>query len=154
MKKRSNILVLRNIKLEHLSTVREPQQQVVTKSYTEIPKTFISPELWPKKSNLKCWHCDLVPTSYPKFIPMYPSTVNAIDTCDVHGHFCEWSCAASYIINNFTNKYELLETLSIFEAKFTGHRKRYVSSAPPKTIRMDYCGAGGITDAAYRKLLL
>lgn len=160
-RKKSNILILTGIKLDQLAYVRAPE--LPTKQYTELPKQFISVDNWPRKSNLKCWSCSLIPTSYPKFIPLYPTKIDGVDICDAHGHFCEWSCAARYIHINFNeNKYDMMKTLEIFAAKFNEQvsihiprsiRTQAISIAPSPTIMKDYRGNDGITEDEYRKKL-
>lgn len=148
-----NLLTLRGVKLADLNIIKPPPR-IPAKQYTDIPKTFTSVATWPKKSNLKCWECGLVPDSYPKFIPMYPRKVDGADVCDAHGHFCEWACVARHIqTNNFPNKLELLEIVLIFEAKFSGNKKKMIVASPPKTLMQDYSGASGCTVEEYKRKL-
>jgi len=124
---------------------KETQPQTV---YTEIPKKFTGVESWITFSNLKCWTCDRKPTTYPKFIPLSPEK-DALgnDVCDVEGHFCEWNCVIRYILTEYPPSYQpdLLESVILFESKFSGIRKAKIQPSPPKTEMKDYCGKQGLT---------
>jgi hypothetical protein len=148
-----NILLLKGLQLSNLNTKPMPIQTPL-KIYTILPKTFASVDAWPKKSNLKCWECGLVPTSYPKFLPLYTHNIDGNDICDVHGNFCEWSCVVRYIRTySEENRYDLMRSISTFQALFTGNAECVVAISPVKTIMQDYCGSGGITEDEYRKKL-
>lgn len=147
-----NILILKGVKLEHLNvkTVDIPKSK---KEYTEIPRQFTGVDSWPKSSNLKCWECDLIPDSYPKFIPQYPTYKEGQEPiCDVYGHFDDWACAARHIEREFPrNKWDMLSSLCIFEALFSKNKKDKIQPALAKTVMQDYCGASGLTPAQYKK---
>jgi len=145
-------LILKGVKLEHLN-VKSVDIPKSKKEYTVIPRQFTGIDSWPKTSNLKCWECDLIPDSYPKFIPLYPCYKHDQEpTCDIYGHFDDWSCAARYIEKEFPkNKWDMLNTLCIFEAIFSKVKKDKIPAAPHKTIMQDYCGDTGLTPSQYKK---
>jgi hypothetical protein len=47
----------------------------------------------------------------------------------------------------------MLEILLIFEAKFSGNKKKVINIPQPKTIMQDYCGADGCTTEEYKRKL-
>ena len=123
--------------------------------YTKIPNKFTSVDSWPTSSTFKCWECDLLPLSYPKFIPKNPTFCeNGEDSCDPYGHFCEWNCAVRYVENNSefntANRWDYLESIRLFESKFTGVLRQKILPSPPKTIMKQYCGDKGLTVEEYR----
>lgn len=125
------------------------EKQVI---YTETPKKFLSVEQWPQFSNLRCWECGLVLTSYPRFIPKNPDRdANGSDICDVEGVFNTWNCVVGYVYKNYPQeqRWDILEAILIFEAKFSGKRKVKIMPNPPKTLMKDYCGESGITPKQY-----
>jgi hypothetical protein len=158
IKKSLNIITLRGVNLKEL-IASTTTQKVVEKKYTEIPKQFTSVDNWPKSSNLKCWECDLIGDSYPRFIPIYPQyrTPNEPNEqnqpiCDVLGHFDDWSCVARYIVREYPrNKADMLAAICIFEALFSGHKKDKIMPCLSKTKMQDYCGESGLTIEQYKK---
>lgn len=125
--------------------------------YTELPKKFTSVDTWPKFSNLKCWECDLLPTSYPRFIPMDPEMdKDGNDTCTPYGHFHKWNCAVRYVMREFPRDQQpdVLELICIFESKFSGKRREKIMPSPPKTLMKAYCGKDGITPKQYEDKIM
>jgi len=116
---------------------------------TELPARFTGVNNWPKTSNLRCYSCDLIPNSYPKFIPC---NIISIDNCDYIGHFCEWNCAVRFVLHEFSgpNKWDLLKGVYEVESLFSGVLKKAIPESPPKTIMQAYCGKKGITPAEYK----
>ena len=45
---------------------------------------------------------------------------------------------------------DVLESISLFESKFTGRRRWMIPPAPPKTQLKQYCGATGITPEQWK----
>lgn len=125
--------------------------------YTEIPKKFINVANWPTVSNLKCWGCDQIPISYPKFIPVNPEQDgNGYETCDVVGNFCEWNCVVKYVESEFPKEqqWDTLKLISRFESKFTGKYREIIMPCPPKTLMQQYCGKAGLTAKQWRDKLM
>lgn len=163
--KRTNLLTLRGVFPKDFAPVNNIYNSFVevekvksepTIVYTEMPKKFTGVDTWIKFSNLKCWECDQLPTSYPKFIPLYPEKdKNGDDICDVHGHFCEWNCAVSYTKHKFSEEKrpDILESISLFESKFTGVRRAIIMPSPEKTEMKAYCGKNGITPKQWQDKL-
>lgn len=121
--------------------------------YSRIPKKFIDVASWPKISNLKCWDCDRLPQSYPKFIPLNPERdKDGNDVCDVRGNFCEWNCVVHYVMREYSREqqWDILELVCIIAAKFTGRRREKIMPSPDKTERKEYCGEEGITGKQFQ----
>ncbi len=155
--KKVNLLTLRGVYVsdfvttapDNLSIERATQEPV----YTEIPKKFTSVAEWPTYSNLKCWKCNLLPESYPKFVPTNPEVdKDGRDICDPRGNFCEWNCVVRYIKKEYDKEEQpdLLKAVCLFESKFSGVYKAVIMPSPPPTIMSDYCGKNGITAKQYR----
>jgi hypothetical protein len=126
-----------------------------TEMLIEMPKKFIGVDSWIKFSNLKCWECDLLPVSYPTFIPANPERTLNGPICDVVGHFCIWNCAVRYVMREYPKEQQpdILESIALFESLFTGIRRQIIKPSPPKTKRREYCGKNGITVAQWREEL-
>ncbi len=123
--KKNNIIVIYGITISDILSPTKREMLIIDNDivYNNIPKKFISVKEWPKKTNLKCWYCDNIPESYPKFIPINPEKdFYGNDTCQVLGNFCEWNCAVHYIISEISKdkQNDMLQILSLFESKFTG----------------------------------
>lgn len=163
--KRTNLLILRGVypkdfapidsiyeKSSSTDVTQVKLEPIVV--YTEIPKRFISVESWPNFSNLKCWECDQLPASYPKFIPVNPERdKDGNDVCETHGHFCEWNCAVRFVAKEFPKEqqWDTLQSICLFESKFSGKRREKIIAAPSKTCMKQYCGNSGITPKQYRE---
>lgn len=162
-----NLLILRGVYLKDLDTPEDtPSIQCgankqhtgadAPAEYTEIPKRFTCVKNWPISSNLKCWSCDLLPPSYPKFIPLNPEKgEDNRDECDTYGNFCEWNCAVEYVRKEFPpdQHWDILEDICLFESKFSGQRKEKIVPAPPKIRMAMYCGKHGLTPKEWREEL-
>lgn len=157
--KKPELLLLKGVYLKNLiETVSDmPKDHLIDDQiYSDIPKRFLSIEQWPSNTNLKCWSCDQIPLSYPKFIPMNP--INNSDgqlTCDVIGNFCEWNCAVRYILKELPqeNQWDNLHLLTLVESKFSGAVKEKIPPSPTKTIMKCYCGNKGLTNKQWRDTL-
>lgn len=159
--KRTNILILRGVypndfaEIDSIYTESAIEKKVTEPAvvYTEIPKHFANVDLWPQFSNLKCWECDQLPTTYPKFIPVNPEKdKNGNDICDVYGHFDEWNCAVRYIMKEFPKEqqWDTLKYICLFESKFSGKRREKIMPAPSKTLMKAYCGRNGVTPKQFK----
>lgn len=160
---KSNLLILRGLTINdfaHSDSIYEPA--TVSKSlsdaqniaYTELPSKFTSAMEWSKLfSNRKCWECDLQPMSYPKFIPENPTIESGEDVCDVHTHFCEWTCVVAYVMKNFTKEKipDIMKTISLFESKFSSRYRENIPAALPKTIMKPYIGNNGLTPKQFQE---
>lgn len=155
--KRTNLLILQGIYPEDFDKNNNKEKDSNKSVYTNIPKCFIDVESWPKESNLRCWECDQLNDSYPKFIPCNIETIycngKTKQICETYGHFDTWNCAISYILKEFpqNKKWDTLQLLYIFESKFSNNRKKKIPKAPPKTIMKQYCGDKGITIQEYKE---
>lgn len=156
--KRVNLLIFRGVFIKDLDVnpFTPSGPQITEPVYTEIPKRFTSVADWPKSSNLKCWTCDQLPHSYPRFVPLNPEKgPENKDICDTHGNFCEWNCVVEYVRKEFPidQQWDILESICVFESKFSGQRKEKIVPSPPKTRMAMYCGKGGLTPKEWREEL-
>jgi hypothetical protein len=159
--KGSNLLVLKGVYPGNFAPVDyiyeknktfEPKAIEPSVVYTEMPKKFTSVENWPKYSNLKCWECDRIPSSYPKFIPTnLEKDKDGHEICDPYGHFDEWNCAIRFITKEMPKdqQWDLLQSVCLFESKFSGKRREKIMPSPPKYLMKAYCGQRGITLKQY-----
>ena len=156
---RSNLLVLKGLRIEDFAEKISiyDQKAAVTpsvQSHTEIPSVFTSAQEWSKIfSNRLCWMCGLPPTSYPKFIPENPRVERGEDVCTVNTHFCEWTCVARYVHREYTpdRVADVMQTVCLFESKFSGRLREVIPQALPHTLMKPYCGDSGLTPAQYRE---
>ena len=160
---RTNFLILRGVQPSDLLRIESNYLKSPTIEqfnfeantyYTEMPKKFVNVESWIPMSNLKCWECDQIPISYPKFIPVNPEVdKDGNDICDVYGHFCEWNCAVRYAMKELAEQQQSWDTLQLiylFESKFSGQKKVKIMPCPPKTLMKEYCGQSGLTTKQWR----
>lgn len=163
--KKTNLLILRgvypkdfasNVIHDNILTASKLVDTIIVPTaYTEIPKKFVTVDAWPQFSNLKCWECDQLPTTFPKFIPMNPEKdKDGNDICDVHGHFCEWNCAVRYVTKEFPKdqQWDALQAICLFESKFSGIRRVKIVAAISKTCMKQYCGNSGMTSKQFREV--
>lgn len=158
----TNLLILRGVFPKDFApvdtiynVVAETEKKVIEPSvvYTEIPRKFVSADTWIKFSNLKCWECDQMPTSYPKFIPTCPEKdKDGHDMCEPYGHFDEWNCAVRYVKKEFPTEQQpdALNLICLFESKFSDKRREKIMPSPSKTLMKAYCGQKGITPKQYK----
>lgn len=162
--KKTNLLILRGVFPGDFTTDVFHEKKTVLKEkipesdivYTEIPKKFTGVKSWITFSNLHCWECGLVPSGYPRFIPLHPERSGGEDTCDVYGHFCEWNCAVAFATKEFSRERQpdILNTILLFESKFSGQRKKKIMPCPPKTEMKQYCGNKGLTVEQWKSKLV
>lgn len=148
------ILIIKGLTLKDLNTIDEHITTNENKfSYNSIPSEFISVEEWPKYTNLLCWHCDRSVSSYPKFIPKNPYTVNGSDRCSTLGNFDTWECAAAYTKQMFSKdaSSDILKNIIIFANRFEPIKA--IIPAIEKTRMKSYCGNDGLTIEQYGELI-
>jgi hypothetical protein len=157
---KSNLLVLKGLRIEDFAEkfsifeAKLPTADVTACAYSEVPAKFTSAVEWSKiHSNRLCWVCNLAPISYPKFIPENPRIENSEDVCDVRTYFCEWTCVARYINREYSPARipDVMQTVCLFESKFSGRARTLIPEGLPHTIMKPYCGNGGLTPAQYRE---
>lgn len=120
-------------------------------NYQRLPRQFTGVDSWPRSSNLKCWHCDIVIGDIaPKFIPVDPSKRSGEMHCDAYGAFNSWSCAVAYVDTNFTGakRSDSRNLIATFARAIDGIDS-VIHPAPPRTIMSAYCGETGITPEEY-----
>jgi hypothetical protein len=149
-----NVLFLRGCFAEDCSTIEdifderlvggitEEAPYETTLEYDKIPEVFTCMQTWIKKTNLKCWSCDCCFQNIPVFIPLSINDIDGNAVIDVLGNFCSWSCAASYIIREYTGneRWEKMSLLRILYKIFTGRSIDVIEPSPPKTIMVQYGG--------------
>lgn len=159
---KSNLLVLKGLRIEDFAEkisifdakLPSIESSNNVQSYTDIPTKFTSVAEWVKiHSNRACWMCNLSPVSYPKFIPENPRLEGGNDVCDVRTHFCEWTCVARYVAREYPKSRiaDVMQTVCLFESKFSGRLRCVIPEALPHTIMKPYCGTSGITAVQYRE---
>lgn len=152
--KKTDILILRGVFIDDFLGKPLDISKKPLINYSNIPSKFTSVEEWPELTNLKCWECDRLVTGRPKFIPINcKKTANDADVCNVLGNFDEWSCAVRYVMTQMPpdQRYDLLQAIYIYEAKFSGKKKLIIHPSPPKILMKTYCGNAGLTPEEYQK---
>lgn len=124
--------------------------------YDKIPSLFMCMETWIKKTNVKCWYCDLNFETTPVFIPklIEPSTTKSGYSMGVLGCFCSFSCAMVYnnLYNNkLCNNIKTREMLLFLHNIFFNYHVREIYESPSKYIMKQY--GGDIEPTKYRKLI-
>lgn len=154
--KPANLLVIRGVRPHEFTAYIPPVVKTEPEPlYMALPRRFTNPSSWIQTTNLKCYYCDLIPTSYPRFIPLNPEVVNDHDECDPEGNFCSWNCVCGYIIINYdvALHWDMIRTVCRFESLFTGKLRMIIPPPPPKTLRQEYCGPYGITAKQWKDKL-
>ncbi len=126
---------------------------IIIQSYKKpsIPRKFCGVSSWLTSSELKCWFCGRIPTSYPRFVPQNIHDAGEFLCCDVMGNFDTWNCAISWVRQSFLQEYvdDILKHIYMIEELFSGSRKKYIPPAPSPTKMEAYCGEEGITEEKY-----
>ena len=122
--------------------------------YDKIPARYIDFKSWRKKTNLKCWACELHFYEVPKFLPLviHPSRDPAKQHggMDVHGNFCSWPCAATRIELYFKHKKRIMyDMLYFLYFDFCGKRISFIPQAIDKTEMKQFGGSMSISE--YKK---
>jgi hypothetical protein len=159
--KQSGILFLRGV---HLKDYLGIEDRVVEKAdvnvtlthkpYDTIPVRFISWADWPANTNLKCWHCDFVPSKEPVFIPrMVEGTIENIKSMTPLGNFCNFSCAAGYIMAHYIGdeKWRYIENLKLLLYLKTEELLVEIEAMPERSIMTTYGGHMSVDD--YKNLV-
>ena len=113
--------------------------------YNRIPQHFISLDTWIKKTNIKCWNCDCSFDSTPIFIPtsIIRSDIkdNINTTFTVHGNFCSFSCATTYLQTlNISNKWDIQFLLRKLYYIFYNKEINNIPPSPSKYMMKQYGG--------------
>ena len=123
--------------------------------YTELPSFFNSIRTWVKKTNLKCWYCDLNFDNQPVFIPKIIEKCGTNEfNISVHGCFCTFCCAAAHIdlyYQKLCNNIEAMEMLKFLYKLFNGRPVKEILRAPSKFLRTSY--GGELDDCSYKSQL-
>jgi len=152
---KTEILFIPGIYLKDLNKTELIKEIKTEIKYNDIPKYFYSVNKWPKKSNLHCWYCDNIPTSYPSFIPINPKKeiidlVEENDTCEVYGHFDSWRCAVKWVNIEMPKeqRWDLLKSIHLFAKKFDPSIN-IIIEAVSKVEQKKYIGDDGISENEY-----
>lgn len=122
--------------------------------FNKIPSIFNSLNTWIKKTNIKCWHCDLNFETIPVFIPKVIEQSGTDSTFKIitNGCFCSFPCAISYnniyhpkIFDNINNK----EMISYLYKIFNKCNIKEILHAPSKFTMLQY--GGSVDPDEYRK---
>jgi hypothetical protein len=151
IRKSVNLLTIKGVSPADLSVSVAPRPTYRIAVYTQIPPMFQSVDAWPKMSNRKCWTCDLVPSDYPKFVPMNPTYKHGQLSYDAHGHFNTWNCAVEYVMTKIpqNNRGDILSYIYDIAGLFSGKPRAKILPAPPKTLMRAYCGDSGLSPEEY-----
>ena len=117
------------------------EQLIITKNSTEntsiepdkplvnILKSF-DKDVWPEKTDLKCWWCCHNFDTVPLGIPMKYYN----ETFYLKGCFCSFNCVLAYVIDNKHFKYEqVYPNIKSLRAKLTKHKlDDKITPAPPR----------------------
>lgn len=125
-------------------------------NYQRLPRHFTGVDSWPKSSNLKCWHCDIVIGDIaPKFIPIDPTKCGSEIKCDAYGAFNSWACAVAYVDLHFSGskRSDSRNLIATFARAIDGING-VIHPAPARTIMSAYCGETGITPEEYAAKVL
>lgn len=129
--------------LENIQQTIPTIESTNTYMYNKIHDVFTTCETWPKKTNLKCWHCDFTFESTPVFIPSYISN----SQWGVLGNFCSFNCAMAYIKDYHRDNNSYTKNLLELYYKFHGTRIYFIKESPSRHIMEKY--GGNMTDSQY-----
>lgn len=111
--------------------------------YTPLPTIFYSMKLWPAKTNLRCFYCDMNFEDVPKFAPKTIEPSKEGYTMTTEGCFCTFNCVVSFIdlyypkIHDNLNKKNMLKLL---HKVFTGNAVTEIKKSPSKYNMIQYGG--------------
>lgn len=123
--------------------------------YSKPPTRFTGVASWPRTTDLKCWTCDQLSSSYPCFIPMHYTEADGQPTCDAYGNFDKWPCVIRFINREYpaADCWDMHKAIVKIESLFTGlPPRKKIPEAPPKWLMEQYCGTGGLTLQQWRDL--
>ena len=118
-----------------------------------LPYNFTDMQNWIKKTNIKCWYCDLNFEVTPVFIPriIEPANTNSGFNIGVYGCFCSFPCAKSFInltYSNLCKNTSITEMLLFLYNIFTNNTVKEIFPSPEKYIMKKY--GGYLDDSEYR----
>lgn len=115
------------------SSASKPQNKITTYS-------VLNKDIWPKRTNLRCWYCTYQFDSIPCFIPLSYSNIEKKYTGI--GWCCSYNCAYAWILANIQEKkWEKISLLySIFNETNKDSLGKKIIPASPKEFLIDYGG--------------
>lgn len=114
----------------------------VGEQYDKIPSIFTNLDSYPEHTNLACWNCDRLFDTRPIFVPS-SITQNDNDKIEiqVHGNFCSFNCAMSYIILNYPRSLiEYKKRLCYLYEIFNKKKVYDIQPAHSKIVQQKYGG--------------
>ena len=114
--------------------------------FDNIPSNFSNLNTWIKKTNIKCWYCDLNFDNPPVFIPrlIEPANTETGYNIGTYGCFCSFCCAMAYnnIHNNkICDNIRIKEMLIFLYKIFNGKSVKEIFPAPSKYQMKQYGGS-------------
>lgn len=110
----------------------------------KLPQIFTTFDIWPKKTEILCWHCDRKFLGIPVFIPktMEPN-LSGRYIMNVEGCFCSFNCAMSYITIYYPKPHEKSNKIGMLHMlfkEFYGKFPDEIIPAPSKYKMIQYNG--------------
>lgn len=121
--------------------------------YGKIPSVAVSGK-WTTSTNLHCWNCDLQFPTTPVFVPTgITENEFGLTEYEVHGNFCTFNCAQSYIEDKFSGQQrdDRTRMLKMLYKAMTGRRIEIIKPSPEKTIMERYSGTPGLSAVEYKE---
>lgn len=114
------------------NTVKSSQTTALPLKYDAFRKTWSKTSegmVWPCSTTAACWHCCHTFTTVP--VPLPTKYSAKLDSFNVVGIFCSWSCAKAYALST---KYSLpsCELLALMRTKVNG-KFLFIKPAPNKS---------------------
>jgi hypothetical protein len=136
--------------MEEANETAETKQ--VDDKYTKLPSIFTNIKIWPKKTDILCWHCDRTFYGPPIFIPktMEPNITIGTGSGDgkylisTEGCFCSFNCAVSYVLTNYNKSYEKINKIGMLKLlfrEFYGKAPNDIIPSPPRYQMVQYNGS-------------
>jgi hypothetical protein len=156
-------VLVEGITIDDIRKAREREQAAerVTARFSPIPASFTGLASWPEYTNLRCWHCTLIPKGRPLFMPpdIYFNEKGE-PCCDrPEGNFNTWKCVIAHIYKHVPrdDRWDTIERVKIFMNVFRGAEKNAeiplseLMPAPRKEIMEQY--GGDKTEEEYLKMI-
>jgi hypothetical protein len=124
--------------------------------YNEFPSVFTNLKSWVKKTNLKCWYCDLNFMNSPVFIPKIIEHSGRTTDYNIstHGCFCSFCCAVAHTNLHhpkICTNIKIKEMLRFLYRIFNGRAIKEILPSPTKYIMNHY--GGSCNSHAYRNMI-
>ena len=120
--------------------------------YDKFPSIFYNMKTWIKKTNIKCWYCDLNFETPPVFIPKTIEHSSSEYSISTFGCFCSFPCATCYCNLYYTkicDNIKINEMIRFLYKIFKGKAIREILQSPSKYEMVQY--GGEIDQITYKK---